>query len=57
VANPINILCEMIASMKDENNHITIPGFYDNVIELSDNEREDIASAPFSLDKYKKALD
>ena len=57
VANPINILCEMIAKMKDENNHITIPGFYDNVIELSTEEREDIARAPFSLDKYKKALD
>jgi acetylornithine deacetylase/succinyl-diaminopimelate desuccinylase-like protein len=57
VANPINILCEMIAKMKDENNHITIPGFYDNVVELSVEEREDIARAPFSLDAYKKALD
>ena len=53
VANPINILCEMIAKMKDKNNHITIPGFYDNVVELSDEERADIARAPFSLDKYK----
>jgi len=57
VANPINILCEMIAKMKDENNQITIPGFYDNVVELSADEREDIARAPFSLDAYKKALD
>ena len=57
VANPINILCEMIAKMKDENNYITIPGFYDNVIELSNEERDEIARAPFSLDKYKKALD
>ena len=57
VANPVNILCEMIANMKDENNHITIPKFYDNVIELSVEERADIARAPFSLDKYKKALD
>jgi len=57
VANPINILCEMIAKMKDENNHITIPGFYDNVIELSADERSDIARAPFSLDEYKKVLD
>ena len=57
VANPINILCEMISSIKDKNNYITIPGFYDNVIELSDIEREDIARAPFSLEKYKKALD
>ena len=57
VANPINILCEMIAKMKDENNHISIPKFYDNVVELSLEEREDIARAPFSLDKYKSALD
>jgi len=57
VANPINILCEMIAKMKDENNHIIIPKFYDNVVELSAEERADIARAPFSLDKYKKALD
>jgi len=57
VANPINILCEMIAKMKDENNHIAIPKFYDNVVELSVDERADIARAPFSLDKYKAALD
>ena len=57
VANPINILCEMIAKMKDENNHIVIPRFYDNVVELSLEERADIARAPFSLDKYKAALD
>ncbi len=57
VANPINILCEMIAKTKDQNNHITIPGFYDNVLELSHEEREDIARAPFSLEKYKSDLD
>ena len=57
VANPINILCEMIASMKDENNQISIPGFYDKVIELSSQERADMARAPFSLEHYKKALD
>ena len=57
VANPINILCEMIAKMKDEKNHIIIPGFYDNVIELSQKERTEIARAPFNLDKYKSALD
>jgi len=56
VANPINILCEMIAKMKDEYNHIIIPGFYDNVIELTNIEREDIARAPFSLENYKQAL-
>jgi acetylornithine deacetylase/succinyl-diaminopimelate desuccinylase-like protein len=57
VANPINILTKMIASLHDENNHITIPGFYDNVEELSLEERAEMAKAPFSLDNYKKALD
>ncbi|MEO0058553.1 MAG: hypothetical protein RLZZ312_200, partial [Bacteroidota bacterium] len=47
VANPINILCKMIASMHDQNNHITIPGFYDNVEELSAKERAEMAKAPF----------
>lgn len=56
VANPINILSKMIASMMDENNHITIPGFYDKVADLSDAEREAMNKAPFSLDAYKKAL-
>lgn len=57
VANPINVLCEMIASLKDENNHITIPGFYDKVEELSKEEREALNSAPFDLEEYKKDLD
>lgn len=57
VANPINILCKMIASLHDENKHITIPGFYDDVEELSKEEREKMAEAPFSLENYKKALD
>ena len=57
VANPINILTKMITSLHDENNHITIPGFYDNVEELSLEERAEMAKAPFSLDNYKKALD
>lgn len=57
VANPINILAQMIASLHDENNHITIPGFYDKVEELSQEERAEMAKAPFSLDNYKKALD
>ncbi len=56
VANPINILAKMIASLHDENNHITIPGFYDKVEELSKEERSEMAKAPFSLDNYKKAL-
>ena len=57
VANPINVLTKMIASLHDENNHITIPGFYDNVEELSEEERAEMAKAPFSLEHYKKALD
>jgi acetylornithine deacetylase/succinyl-diaminopimelate desuccinylase-like protein len=57
VANPINILCKMITSLKDENNHITIPGFYDKVIELSKAERDELAKAPFNLDNYKKELE
>src|SRR6187399_2340449 len=57
VANPINVLAKMIASLHDENNHITIPGFYDNVQELSLEERAEMAKAPFNLDNYKKALD
>ncbi|MFT2009244.1 dipeptidase [Pontibacter sp. 13R65] len=56
VANPINILCQMIASLHDENNHITIPGFYDNVEELSEEERQEMGRAPFDLDKYKQSL-
>jgi len=57
VANPINVLAKMIASLHDENNHITIPGFYDKVIELTEEERAEMAKAPFSLEKYCKALD
>ena len=56
VANPINILCKMIASCHDENNHITIPGFYDDVDELSDLERSEMAKAPFNLEDFKKDL-
>ncbi|WP_075348748.1 dipeptidase [Algoriphagus marinus] len=57
VANPINVLCEMIASMKDENNHITIPGFYDKVQELTDAQRARLNEAPFDLNEYKEKLD
>ncbi|MGY8909414.1 MAG: dipeptidase [Flavobacteriales bacterium] len=56
VANPINILSKMIASLHDENNHITIPGFYDAVQELSTEERAEMAKAPFSLEEYKKSI-
>lgn len=57
VANPINVLTKMIASLHDENNHIAIPGFYDKVEELSAQERAKMAEAPFDLEAYKKALD
>ena len=57
VANPINILTKMIASLQDEQNRITIPGFYDHVEQLSSEERAEMAKAPFNLDAYKKALD
>jgi acetylornithine deacetylase/succinyl-diaminopimelate desuccinylase-like protein len=57
VANPINVLCEMIAGMKDSSKKITIPGFYKDVMEVSAAERSEMAKAPFNLDNYKKALD
>ncbi len=56
VANPINILCDMIASLHDENNHITIPGFYDDVEELTDEERAEMAKAPFDLQEFKDSI-
>ena len=57
IANPINILAKMIAGMHDENNHITIPGFYDAVVELTEKERADLNLAPFDIEAYKKDLD
>ncbi|MHC1705681.1 MAG: dipeptidase [Tenuifilaceae bacterium] len=57
VANPINILAKLIASLHDENNRITIPGFYDDVQDVDKTERQEMAKAPFDLEKYKKALD
>lgn len=56
VANPINILCKMIASLFDENNHITVPGLYDDVVDLTAAEREAMARAPFNMDQYKQDL-
>lgn len=57
VANPINVLCDMIAGMKDENNHITIPGFYKDVLDVSPEDRAAMAKTPFSLDEYKGHLE
>jgi len=56
VANPINILTQMIASLQDENNKITIPGFYDKVEELTQDERAKMAEAPFDLQAYKTSI-
>ncbi|MBL7755234.1 MAG: dipeptidase [Chitinophagaceae bacterium] len=56
VANPITILCQMIASLHDENNHITVKGFYDKVQNLSDAERDALNLAPFDLNEYKADL-
>lgn len=56
VDNPLNVLCQMIASLKDADGRITIPGFYDKVIDLSTEERAEMAKAPFDLDEYKRDL-
>ena len=56
VGNPIQILCQMITSIKDKDNHIAIPGFYDDVAELSKDERTELNKTPFDLNEYKKDL-
>ena len=56
VANPINILTKLIADMQDEDGRITLPGFYDDVLEYSDEQRAEMAKAPFDLDHYKNEL-
>lgn len=57
VANPINVLARMIAQLQDENFKITVPGFYDDVIEVSLTERAEMAKAPFNLNAYKQSID
>lgn len=57
VANPANVLAKLIASLKDDKERITIPGFYDDVMEISLDERAKMGLAPFSLQDYKNALD
>jgi acetylornithine deacetylase/succinyl-diaminopimelate desuccinylase-like protein len=56
VGNPVIILSKMLASVHDDNNRITIPGFYDQVIELSDAEKDLLSQAPFDVEKYKAML-
>lgn len=57
VANPINTLCEMISQMVDENGQVTVPGFYDDIEEVSAKERELLGKAPFDETEYKASLD
>ena len=57
VANPINILSKMIASLHDEDLKINIPGFYDDVLTVDDTERQEMSKAPFNLNEYKKDLE
>lgn len=57
VANPINVLCDMISSLIDKDGRITVKGFYDDVVELSDEDRAMLARAPFDMDEYKEFLD
>lgn len=57
VKNPVNALCEMMAQIVDEKGRVTIPGFYDDVLPIPEEEREMIARIPFSEEKYKAAID
>lgn len=56
VPNPINVLATMIGKLMDEKGHITIPGFYDTILELNEDEKADLAKIPFDLDEYKKSI-
>ncbi len=56
VANPIQVLSKMIAGLIDEDGKITIPGFYDDVIEVSEEERTKLAAAPYDEEKYKSSI-
>ena len=57
VANPINVLCDMISSLIDKDGHVTVKGFYDDVVELSAEDRKMLARAPFDMEEYKSFLD
>jgi acetylornithine deacetylase/succinyl-diaminopimelate desuccinylase-like protein len=57
VANPVNVLCQMIASLHDTDGRVAVKGFYEKVAELSQNERDLLESAPFDLNTYKDDLD
>ena len=53
VANPLNVLCKMVASLTDEDNHITVSGFYDDVLTVSEQDRAEMNKSPFNLEEYK----
>jgi acetylornithine deacetylase/succinyl-diaminopimelate desuccinylase-like protein len=57
VANPINVLCDLISSLHDKNRHITVPGFYNNVLEVSAEDRNAMAKTPFDIEEFKKQLE
>ena len=57
VVNPINAMCSMIDQLIDENGRITVKGFYDDVVELSQADREQLGRAPFDMEEYKEFLD
>ena len=57
VANPINVLCKLLADVVDENGKIQVPGFYDDVDDIPEEERKMVAEIPFDLEKYKKSLE
>lgn len=57
VANPINVLCDMISSLMDEDKHITIPGFYDDLLEVSSEDRAEMAKAPFNQENFNRSID
>ena len=56
VANPINTLCDMISSLIDKDGRVTIPGFYDDVVEVSREDRDELARAPFDMEEYKAGI-
>ena len=57
VANPINVLCKLLADVVDENGKIQVPGFYDDVDDIPEEERKMVAEIPFDFEKYKKSLE
>ena len=57
IVNPLNALCKMVANMKDENERISIPGFYDDVVEVSEEEHKELARLPYNVEDFKNLLE